>query len=379
MLPSQLVILCGGKGSRISKITKKTPKPLIKFNNKPFLYYLIKYYSEQGIKEFVLLSCYKNYLFKKFINDYKFKGIKIKLINEITSLGTGGGIIRYRKFLKNIFFLTNGDTFQEINLIDFNNFFIKSKKNIALSLINSNSRPKLGNLTIKKKIVNFSKKSKLINSGIYIIKRKILDKIKEKKIISLENEIIKSKIKNNLVAGYLCKNFFIDIGSYDSIRKLKNKKKLFKKKPALFLDRDGVINKNYGYVYKLNKLKFEPKIFKIINHYYKKKYLIIVISNQSGIGRKLFSLKSMKLFNEKIIKEFFKKKINILDFYICPHKPEDNCICRKPKPIMINKAIIDWNIDRSKSFMIGDKISDLNCAKRAKVKFYYKKNIDQYF
>ena len=158
-----------------------------------------------------------------------------------------------------------------------------------------------------------------------------------------------------------------------------NKIKLSRKKPALFIDRDGVINKDYGYVHKVKDLKYEKKIFKIAKYYYTKNYLLIVISNQSGVGRKIFTKNSLKIFNNKIKKDFKKKKIPITDIYVCIHKPEDNCLCRKPKNLMIKKATRKWNLDLANSIMIGDKKSDFLCAKKSKLKFYYKKSIDKKF
>ena len=158
-----------------------------------------------------------------------------------------------------------------------------------------------------------------------------------------------------------------------------SKKKLSPQKPALFMDRDGVINKDFGYVYKVKDLIYEKKIFKIAKHYYDKNYLLIVISNQSGVGRKFFTKNSLEIFNNKIKKDFIKKKIPITDIFVCAHKPEDNCSCRKPKNLMIKKATRKWNLNLSKSIMIGDKKSDFLCAKKSKLKFYYKKSIDKKF
>lgn len=157
------------------------------------------------------------------------------------------------------------------------------------------------------------------------------------------------------------------------------KKKNNLKRPALFLDRDGVINKDCGFVYKIKDLIYEKKIFKIVRHYYERNFLIIIISNQSGIGRKIYTEKLLDKFNNKIKKDFLSKKILISDVYICPHHPNDNCKCRKPQPTMINEAIKDWNIDRSKSLMIGDKFSDYEAAKKARINFFYKEKIETYF
>ena len=107
---NQCLILAGGYGSRLGKITKKIPKPLIKINNKPFIFYLIKNLYRQGVREFIILSYYKNFLFEKKIFK-KFRNAKIKIIKEKRKLGTLGSIINSKKHLKNSFFVVNGDSF----------------------------------------------------------------------------------------------------------------------------------------------------------------------------------------------------------------------------------------------------------------------------
>jgi len=131
---------------------------------------------------------------------------------------------------------------------------------------------------------------------------------------------------------------------------------------VLFLDRDGVINEDIGYLHKINQNRFIDSIFDICLYFQSKGYKIVVITNQSGIGRKLFSLKDFEKFNTWMLSEFRKRDIEILDVLFCPHSPEDNCGCRKPLPGMFHRAIKKYNVNISQSWLIGDSERDITAA-----------------
>jgi len=143
---------------------------------------------------------------------------------------------------------------------------------------------------------------------------------------------------------------------------------------ALFLDRDGVINKNFGHVHRIENFKFRKGIFDLVKLFHRKNYFIFVITNQAGIGKGLYSLTQFTNLNDWMINEFRKKGLIITKTYYCPHKPDDACNCRKPKPGLIIKAASENNICLDNSFLIGDKESDLIAGKSAKVKHIYKLN-----
>ena len=126
---------------------------------------------------------------------------------------------------------------------------------------------------------------------------------------------------------------------------------------AIFLDRDGVIVEDIGYHHKPEDLRIVPNAAEGLKLL--KDYRLIVITNQSGIGRGYYKFQDYEKFNEYMIKELNEHKINIEKIYVCPHRPEDNCECRKPKTKLIKDAAKEFNIDLSKSFMIGDKKIDV--------------------
>ncbi len=141
---------------------------------------------------------------------------------------------------------------------------------------------------------------------------------------------------------------------------------------ALFLDRDGIINVDHGYVYQQQNFEFVEGIFELCQHAIAKDYLLIVITNQSGIGRGKYTEHEFLELTEWMKRQFRNEHCKITDVYFCPHHPTKGkgeclkaCQCRKPEPGMILKASQDYKIDLKQSIFIGDKISDMQAAQAA--------------
>ncbi|RMA93309.1 D-glycero-beta-D-manno-heptose 1,7-bisphosphate 7-phosphatase [Hydrogenothermus marinus] len=145
------------------------------------------------------------------------------------------------------------------------------------------------------------------------------------------------------------------------------------KNKALFLDRDGVINKEKNYVHKIKDFEFIDTVFEACRYFQEKGYLIIVITNQAGIAKGLYTEKDFQVLTKWMIKEFEKRKIKISQVYYCPHHPDytGKCKCRKPEPGMILKAKKEFNIDLEKSILVGDKNSDIEAGIAAGIKHNY--------
>lgn len=144
-------------------------------------------------------------------------------------------------------------------------------------------------------------------------------------------------------------------------------------RPAAFLDRDGVINRDLGYVYRADQLEILPGVAKGLSYLSELNYRLIVVSNQSGVARGYFSCQDVENFHqalqERLTREF---GLSIDAFYYCPHHPKGSvadfartCTCRKPSPGLLEQARRDFDLDWSRSFMVGDKESDISCAHRA--------------
>ena len=380
-MSQQLVLLAGGLGSRLGKLTSQIPKPLIRIGKKSIIEIVIEHYLEQGIKKIVVLVGYKKEKIIKVLKK-KFFDINISFIKEKKLLGTGGALRLARKKLDKEFFLANSDTYFKVNLKKIKNLVNKKKFVIVLSLIKASRKGKLSNLRLIKSKAFFSKKNiNLKNAGVYYVNKKIFKYIK-KSDTSLEEDVISRLIKKGYVIGKkFPNNNFIDIGTKKDLNLAKKLIPLWQKNKVVFFDRDGVLNKDTGYVHKSKDFIWLNGAKKAIKYLNNKNYKIIIITNQSGIGRGYYKEKNVVALHQWINKDLKKIKAKIDDFYFCPFhykngigKYKKRSFDRKPNPGMIFKAIKKWNVNKERSFMIGDSLNDKIAAKRANIKFFYKKN-----
>jgi D-glycero-D-manno-heptose 1,7-bisphosphate phosphatase len=134
------------------------------------------------------------------------------------------------------------------------------------------------------------------------------------------------------------------------------------KQKVVFLDRDGVINKDKNYLYKKEDFEFIDGVFEACQYFQKLGYQLIVVTNQSGIARGYYQEQDFQKLTQWMIEQFADKDIKILDVFFCPHGPESTCNCRKPKPGMLLEAKIKYNIDMEDSWILGDKEADVSAA-----------------
>lgn len=147
------------------------------------------------------------------------------------------------------------------------------------------------------------------------------------------------------------------------------------KNKAIFLDRDGTINIDKGYLYKKEDFEFEKGSIEALKRFMKLNFILIIVTNQSGVGRGYYREKDIEILNEYLIDYLSKKGIEIKKIYYCPHHPEEgvgkykkDCEFRKPNPGMLLKGIREFDIDISKSYMVGDKISDVMAGLKSGLK-----------
>ena len=136
---------------------------------------------------------------------------------------------------------------------------------------------------------------------------------------------------------------------------------------TIFLDRDGVINKEVGYLHKIEDFEFINGVFEACLYFQSLNYQIIIVTNQSGIGREYYDENTFHVVNNWMLNQFKDQGVNILDVFFCPHTPESDCNCRKPKPGMFNQANDKYGIDMKRSWMIGDKEADIQAANAANI------------
>ena len=367
---NQAIILVGGLGSRLGAITTKTPKPLIRINNKPFLDYVINYLIKYKFNKIILLTKFKHELFFKKYHNKIINNAKIKCINQKKFYGTAGSLKNVINKLDKRFLLCNGDTFFEINLFDLIKKF--SKQYIGV----------LGCSEIQKSLKRYTsfshKDRKLISSGVYLFDR---DKIKKflSTSSSLENEVLKRLPKKSFKKiGY--KKKFLDIGTPKDLRRSSLFLEQSSKKKCVFLDRDGVINYDLGYVHKKENFfwkKQVPEAIKLLND---NDFYVIIISNQSGVGRGYYKIQDVDTLHEWVNTYLHNKGCFIDKFYYSPYykfskqkKFRVGKNLRKPNIGMFNKAVRQFKIIKKNSYFIGDKDTDAKAAKKFNIKYF---NVD---
>jgi len=136
---------------------------------------------------------------------------------------------------------------------------------------------------------------------------------------------------------------------------------------ALFLDRDGVINVDHGYVYEIEKFEFNEGIFELLRTFHQKGYLLFIVTNQSGIGRGYYREEDFQKLTAWMLGELKKEQIDIVCVEHCNHAPEEKCSCRKPQTGMIDRILLHHEIDLANSWLIGDKQSDIDLAHNTKI------------
>ena len=374
-----LLILVGGKGTRIKKYLRGLPKPMLKFNNKFFLNYIINFASKYNLNKIYLLTGYKsNIIYQKFHNK-TFNFVKIECIKEKKEMGTAGALNSLKNKI-NDFILLNGDTLFDIDYLK----LIKSldKNNYGtMSLVKNlkQNSMKLNFLSVNNNLVKYNSKGSLMNGGVYFFRKEFLKFIPKKKC-SLENDILPSLIHKKKINGKIFNNFFLDIGTEGYYKK--TSRLLIKnfKRPAVFLDRDGVINHDYGYVHTLQKFKFKNGVIQGLKYLTKNNYYIFIVTNQAGIGKKLYSLEKFIKLHTELKDILIKEKIYINDVKYSPYhidakikKFKKRSGFRKPGNLMIKEIFKNWDISIDKSFMIGDKISDKICALKSGLNFEFAK------
>lgn len=395
------VIIGGGLGTRLKKVQNK-PKLLTKFGKDHNLNLIIKNLKKFNINNIHIL-CGKN---KEIIK----KNIQIKKLNlygEKKLLGTAGCLTKLNnKSLADHILIIFGDLLFKIDFKKYFKFHLKNRSDLTIlshpsdHLLDSDIIDVDDNNKIKKIFFKPHKKKILTNNltmaGIFLLKKKLLNEIPKKKKLDFSKFFIKKLIKSNKkVFSFYTREYCKDFGTPNRLKKIRqdyNKSYLnyyFSKNkiPAIFLDRDGVLNKDLGPYKYSNPLNFLDNSLKALKKLRNSKYLIVLISNQSGVAKGFLTLNQLKNSFKNYQMTLAKKNFYFDKIYFCPHHPmkgfkgenlkyKIKCKCRKPKPGMLLKASEDLNIDLKNSYFIGDNYTDYQAANKAKVIPILVKKID---
>lgn len=223
----QLLILCGGLSTRINKLTKRTPKSLLKFKKKPFIFYQLEWLKKNNIKRVILLTGYLENQIKKYVKE-KFRTLDILFVKDGKNLrGTAGTILNAKKYLDNYFLVMNGDTFPLIKIKYLFDTYYKNKKLNTVVIKKNNKSYLQSNIKIKKKLITFYEKdktnsSKFIDYGIQLFNKKDFLNACDKKSYQMIDNIYIKLIKKKKLTYYKTNKNFFEIGSYKGIKEFKN-------------------------------------------------------------------------------------------------------------------------------------------------------------
>ncbi len=373
----EAIILAGGFGTRLKPCVDNLPKPLAPIGGKPFLHYLLDYLYANGIHRAIISTGYLAEYIEETIGK-TYRGMIIDYCREESPLGTGGAIKKALGMCRDSYAVTvNGDSFFDVDLFGMQKLHEESGCPITLAAREVPWAEHSGFLTIKNGRLNgFREKgvksAGLINGGIYFINKGVLDGVTEEKF-SFEKLVLEGGYCP--VAVLESNGYFIDIGIPENYRKAEAEKDFLISKrirKAVFLDRDGTINHDPGHLYRTEDFEFLPDADKAIANIKKKGYLAIIITNQAGIAKNLYTVDDVEHLHGYIDSLLRKKHSVVADgYYYCPHHPEaviDEyravCGCRKPEPGLILKAVSDFSkigieIDLNKSLTVGNRRSDL--------------------
>lgn len=387
----KVVIMAGGKGTRISSVASDIPKPMIKINDKPVLEFEIERLRLQGFNDIIITVSHLGNIIMDYFGDGSKFGVNIEYYNEVEPLGNAGALFKIKDKLTEDFLLINADAIFDI---DFNRLvkYHKEKGGLVTLFTHPNSHPYDSGLIIaddNKCVLKWLAKEderptyykNRVNAGIHVLSPKVLDVEINTPKIDLDRQLLKPLANTGKMFVYDSPEYVKDMGTPDryysvceDVKKgIVKQRNLCNKQKAIFLDRDGTINKYVGFLKNIDEFELIDGVadaIKMINH---SEYLCIVITNQPVIARGEVSLEELDEIHNKMQTLLGKEGAFIDALYYCPHHPDKgfvgerieykiNCNCRKPKPGLILQAAKDYNIDLSASWMIGDGKNDVECG-----------------
>lgn len=397
------VIMAGGKGTRISSVASDIPKPMIKINGIPVLEHEIMCLKNQGFTDLIITVSHLGHIIMDYFGDGskvspvtgKPFDVHIEYYVEEQPLGNAGALFKIRDKLTEDFLLLNADAVFDI---DFNRFvdYHRKKGGLVTLFTHPNSHPYDSGLIISnengeveqwlsKEDVRPKYYRNRVNAGLHIMSPQVLDIEIDTPKIDLDRQILKPLSGTGKMFVYDSPEYVKDMGTpdrYEAVcRDFKNgtvqNKNLRHKQKAVFLDRDGTLNKYVGFLRDIDEFELIDGVSEAIKKINNSGYLAIVVTNQPVIARGEVSFDKLRMIHDKMETLLGLEGAYLDAVYFCPHHPHKgyegeitelkiDCSCRKPKPGMIIQAAKDFNIDLSQSWIIGDSENDIKAGKNAK-------------
>lgn len=390
----KVVIAAGGKGTRISSIASEIPKPMIQICGKPILEHEILSLKEQGFTTFIITIGHLGNVISEYFGDGSKLGVHIEYYFEKEPLGNAGALFKIKNLLTDDFLFINADS---LFSVDFKRFieYHKSKGGLVTLFTHPNSHPYDSGLLITDSIgtvvewLNKEEKRPVwyknqVNAGIHIISPKLLEKDLDLEKVDLDRDLLKPLCGTGKMFAYNSPEYVKDMGTPERLNRvlldyqngIVEKKNLSRKQKAIFLDRDGTINKYVGFLTNIDDLELLDGVSDAIKMINQSEYLAIVITNQPVIARGEVSIEELNMIHNKLETLLGNRGAYLNAIYYCPHHPDKgflgerieykiDCDCRKPKPGLLLKAAEDFNIDLSQSWMIGDDEIDVKAGMAA--------------
>ena len=395
----QAVIMAGGKGTRLSAVTKNLiPKPMVPFCGKPLIERLIVWLVRNEVREIVVcIGCLGEQI-KAYLSAREW-GAALHFVEETEPLGTAGALAFAARYIREDFVLVYADLALDIDLGRMERFH-REKEAMATLFVHPNSHPFDSDLVCcapdSGRVNGFQWKGtarsaddeNLVNAGVVLFSPAVFSYIASPQPLSLEKDLLNRLIQENeAVFAYRSPEYVKDVGTAERLaeaeedfrqgaigaRNLKNRQK------AIFLDRDGTLNAFGGLITSPDQLRLIPDAAEAVRRINGSGFLAIVVTNQPVIARGDCSLEELARIHRRLRALLGHEGAYLDDLFFCPHHPDKgfpgeiaqykiDCACRKPKPGMLLSAADKYNINLSASWMIGDTLRDMQTGKNAGVK-----------
>lgn len=393
----KVVIIAGGKGTRIASVASDIPKSMIPVAGKPVVEYQIELAKRYGFTDILFLIGHLGEQIKEYFGDGSKWGVNIDYSQETEPLGTAGALPLVKDRLTDTFFVFYGDTIMDFDMMAMLEYH-RSHNAAATLFLHPNDHPFDSDLVsvdsnglvdgfIFKPHDGLTEYRNLVNAALYIFDKKCVDYIPQGKL-AIEKGLFPKLLDNGLrMAGYTSAEYIKDMGTPDRWESVSvdvssgtvSMRNRCNKRPAVFLDRDGVINVEVDLLHSVGQVKLIDGVAEAVKKINKSGLLAIIVTNQPVIARNLCTFEELQKIHNRIETLLGEQGAYIDGIYFCPHHPDGGypeerkeykivCDCRKPKPGMLLKAADDFNIDLSESYMIGDSKRDIEAGNNAGVK-----------
>jgi D,D-heptose 1,7-bisphosphate phosphatase len=378
----QAAILIGGLGTRLGRLTAATPKPLLPCGDRPFLAWLLRELSRFGVEEAVLLTGHLADAVDASLPSLAAglpKPLRIVCSREARPAGTGGALFHARDHLAERFLLCNGDSWLDFNLARLlADAAVDTEETIGRILLRRVAdATRYGVVeTDGDRVTRFRERGApghdgAINAGIYVFDQRVLDHVAP--ACSLERDVMPALAAQGALRATAADGYFIDIGVPADLARARSEMPLrIKQRRALFLDRDGVINIDRGWVGTRERFAFVPGAQRAIREAADAGWHVFVVTNQSGIARGLYDETQFASLCSWMGDAIRAAGSTIDDLRYCPFHPEAPLAAyrrtsdwRKPAPGMLLDLLARWELDPSRCLLIGDQPSDLAAAAAA--------------